>query len=115
MTPFDNVFPALATRLLSQNGIVATVIRTTKAYDPSTSVETPTTQSYSLKITPPSDVSAGRGPNSEHTEQLGCFCDNQIEPKIGDVLTVYGRSHDVSRVSPIYSGTLVAAFQIDLD
>lgn len=116
-TAADLRYPAKVTSLLARRGATLTVRIPTgdPSYSVDGSVTDPSTE-VSIKATPPvgSDFKLISGPRLEVGE-LVIYIDASRVPNARWVVVVGGRDRTVKRIDPIYSGDLVAAYQVVLD
>lgn len=131
MTAFDKIFPPLAYSLLSGAGRDITYSRKSQGvYDMVTRQQVTTTSlSMSVKglfVTPEEDAFGGIASRSSpalavevtrHVIIAGKpFADAGVEPQIGDELRTLTDSTDwkVMKVTPTYSGELVAIYTLEI-
>lgn len=116
---------ALAKRMIAAYGANATLISSTKAYDAGTGrAAESTSTSTAVMITPPAPLAQGRGDRAGQGEGGGlranmtCYLaakDLAVVPIAKDMTLQFdSRGYQIADVQRIYSGPLVALYQLDL-
>lgn len=113
----DTKMRALALSLISRYGQSATwsAIGGSSTFNPATGRTTEAGSSYSVTVSPPSpvDISLVDGSTIQATDETVLIAASGLAftPKIGDRVTLSSVAYRVVRVSPIFSGAQVAAYE----
>ena len=120
-TPLDNILPGTVYRLLATYGVPAVFKRAgTGIYNPATGEGSFDAGSYTVKISPPAPFDSKFV--DERLIQAGdamayIAAQNMptgFSPKAGMVMEFAGETWQVVLVKPLYSGTLIAAYMVQL-
>lgn len=122
-TGFDATFRAVATALVNVFGVHGTSSKfrysANIVYTPATRVAAGVASTKAVKTTPPINVEQGLGPDS--TRRLGdalCYLDAKslgtFVPTDEMKIQIAGTLWQIVKVNSIYSGNLVAAYELEL-
>jgi len=125
LTQFDKIFPALALKMLNDFGTSAIFTHTEiETYDPSTLSQPTVSVSYNVKVAFPPDPRGvyivdrfdnGSLSESSHRRVLMAALGVPIAPTNGDILTIGDNDYSILTWSPIYSGEMIAAYEMKID
>lgn len=129
VTALDGLFGPLAKQLISQLGGLPGTLkgRSAGSFDTATGKRSETWTTYSVTLTPPSPYRVEPkstafvetpGAIQSFLRTLVAQQDTGLAgyvPKVGDTLTIQGRTHRIAIVEPISSGEQIAAYQLILE
>lgn len=114
-TRLDTFIPAKVTSILNQYGKTVSLIKQSASHNVDTGVVTKTPTTTSVKISPPVGISWVQRDKTGLLEgDKYAILDNSVTPEIEDHLSIDSRKWVIKRVDPIYSGDLIAAYEIYL-
>lgn len=117
MTSLDSVFPGIATELLAEFGVSATLTRVVKSYDNHSGREYESTTPSACKALAPTTTAAARnagGSGTAMTETYIAGPSLAVPPQAGDKLLISGHSWLVASVASIRSGELTAVYKLEV-
>lgn len=113
----DSVLRPVASSLVGAFGKLATLTRVTRTQDQATGQSSETSTTEPVTITPPEPYTIRRFPGitAKDVESVASVAAQDVaEPSIGDRLTFDTTVHQIVDVNRLYSGNLVALFELGL-
>lgn len=113
----DPVLRPVASQLVTAFGKAATLTRVTLTQDQATGTSSETSTTESVIVTPPEPYNRHKFPGitAENVESVASVAGQDVaEPAINDRLTFDGTIHQIIDVNRIYSGQLVALYELGL-